>query len=248
MHHYLRSFPKHLLLVSLLVTLSDPAKAAASTSSSKSYLQQFQEIYNSLKNYITQIETEFSQGWGDLSGDIQKAIQSSVGNLGIPDPISSGKKIRVVVSGQKTDLSTIDPGLQGMDAEHDWHQNYTLGQSQSVLSPEGQQQQSQDADIVNNAVSTASLLSDQAQSDIITQDILKKIAIQNVQGTTVLKSLQQESQQQTRALASAGINLADISSRSDEQARAQEAQNSANVSSIIQGAAYNDGFWYSQAH
>gem|GEM_PF-1341875 len=217
------------------------------TSTSKSWLQQFFEIYTSLKTYINQIESEFSQGWGELSGDIQKVIQSSIGNLGIPDPVSSGKKIRIVIGNKKTDLATIDPQLQGTDAQHEWHQSYTLGQAESILSPEGQQEQSQDADIVNNAALTSSDTSDQAQNDIVTQDILKKMAVQNVQDATILKTIQQNSQQQTQVLAAANINLSDISERMDEQARRQELENNLNASQIIQSAVFTDGFWLNQS-
>ncbi|MBD2531912.1 hypothetical protein H6G97_20915 [Nostoc flagelliforme FACHB-838] len=97
--------------------------------------------------------------------------------------------------------------------------------------------------MTNNALATSSDYANTAQSDIVTQDILKKMAIQNLQGVVITKSIQGEAQKQTRALAAANINLADMSGRMTEQARKEEAENRGAAKQIIEAAAFNDGFW-----
>lgn len=228
----------------LVIMPASSANAATNTNNqSKSLLQQIEGIITSLKTYINQYEQEFSEGWGEMSGEVHGAIQSSIGDLGIPDPILSGKNISTVVSNQKTDMSIIDPRLKGTNAQHEWHQDYSLGQSQSVLGKEGQREQNQETEISKNAVGTSDDLASVAQQDIVTQDILKKIAIQNVQSTLLLKSLQQNLQVQTRAGAVANMNLTDMSERIDQQSRKQEYESNANASQVIQSAASNDAFW-----
>ncbi|TVP62445.1 MAG: hypothetical protein EA343_10985 [Nodularia sp. (in: Bacteria)] len=86
-------------------------------------------------------------------------------------------------------------------------------------------------------------IGDAAQEDIITQDILKKIAVQNIQGVIISKSIQSEAQKQSRALAAANINLTDISTRMDEKSRKEEAEARATASQILEAAAFRDGFW-----
>ncbi|MBD2440561.1 hypothetical protein H6G69_27870 [Nostoc sp. FACHB-110] len=98
----------------------------------------------------------------------------------------------------------------------------------------------------NDAVASTSDLADTAQQDVVTQDILKKIAAQNLQATIINKSLHSEAQKQTRALATANINLADISSRMDEQAKEQERQTTAAVRSAVLSSAAIDAFWSNQ--
>lgn len=234
------------LLTLLILTSAYPAKAATQTqqaSTQQSFLQQVQQTINSLKTYINQYGQEFSQGWGELNSQLNQIISSSIGDLGIPDPLKSGKQISQVIGQQQPDLLTIDPGLQGDDAERSWHQQYTLGQSQSILGTEGQKVQSQEAETSNNALATSSNNADAAQNDIVTQDILKKIAIQNSQAAIINKSIQGEAQKQTQALAAANINLADISGQMDLQARRQQNEDISSAKQILNAAAFADGFW-----
>ncbi|MBD2503906.1 hypothetical protein H6G83_25420 [Anabaena azotica FACHB-119] len=98
-------------------------------------------------------------------------------------------------------------------------------------------------EVGNDAVQTSSDLSDEAQNDVITQDILKKMAVQNVQSVSLQKLLQSEEQKQTRLMAAAGINLSDMSSRLDEQSRREQAQSNSSAVQILNTAAFADAFW-----
>ncbi|MBE9086198.1 hypothetical protein IQ278_29565 [Tolypothrix sp. LEGE 11397] len=98
----------------------------------------------------------------------------------------------------------------------------------------------------NQALATSSNNTDEVQNDVITQDILKKMAVQNLQTTIITKSIHSESQKQTRALSAANINLSDISSRLDEQARQEQANSNSSAKQIIGAAAFADSFWGKQ--
>ncbi|MHC5938968.1 MAG: hypothetical protein ACYTXJ_33915, partial [Nostoc sp.] len=140
----------------------------------------------------------------------------------------------------------LDPRIQADNAIKDWNQQYTRGQSESVLGVEGQRVQSQEAAITNDATAQSSENAAAAQQDVITQDILKKVAIQNLQNVVIAKSIHSEAQKQSRSLAVANINLADISDRLDEQAAAKDQESNAATRQIIQSAAANDSFWKNQ--
>jgi hypothetical protein len=221
----------------LLLITALPAKAGSS------FLEQLQQVLISLQNNIAQYKEEFSQQWKELNKDLEAAINSTVGDLGIPDPLKAGKKIKVVIQQQDTDLIETDSQTQGDNAQRQWNQSYTYGLSQSVLGREGQKTQAQEAEISNEALANSSNNADAVQNDVITQDILKKMAIQNLQTTVITKSIHSEAQKQTRALSAANINLSDISSRLDEQARKEQANNNSSARQIIGTAAFADAFW-----
>ncbi|WP_242061244.1 hypothetical protein [Nostoc linckia] len=221
-----------------------PANAQASQN--QSFLTQFQQIYSSLQTYISNYQKEFTKSLGKLEAELNQAIESSIGDLGIPDPLKAGKNIEKVIEKQEGALLILDPRIQADNAIKDWNQQYTRGQSESVLGVEGQRVQSQEAAITNDATAQSSENAAAAQDDVITQDILKKVAIQNLQSVVIAKSIHAEAQKQSRSLAVTNINLADISSRMDEQAAAKDQESNAATRQIIQSAAANDSFWKNQ--
>ncbi|NEU83477.1 hypothetical protein G1O98_31810 [Nostoc sp. UIC10630] len=229
----------------MLISFSSlPANAQASQN--QSFLTQFQQIYSSLQTYISNYQKEFTKSLGKLEAELTQAIESSVGDLGIPDPLKAGKNIEKVIEKQEGNLLILDPRIQADNAIKDWNQQYTRGQSESVLGVEGQRVQSQEAAITNDATAQSSENAAAAQEDVITQDILKKVAIQNLQNVVIAKSIHSEAQKQSRSLAVANINLADISNRLDEQAAAKDQESNAATRQIIQSAAANDSFWKNQ--
>jgi hypothetical protein len=220
--------------------------ANAQGSQNQSFLTQFQQIYTSLQTYVSNYQKEFTKSWGKLSAELTQAIESSVGDLGIPDPLKAGKNIDKVIQKQEGDLLILDPRIQADNAVKEWNQQYTRGQSESVLGAQGQRVQSEEAAITNDATAQSSENAAAAQYDVVTQDILKKVAIQNLQSVVIAKSIHSEAQKQSRSLAVANINLADISSRMDEQAAVKDQESNAATRQIIQSAAVNDSFWKNQ--
>ncbi|WP_375449276.1 hypothetical protein, partial [uncultured Nostoc sp.] len=203
-------------------------------------------VYSCYFNITTLGEPEFTKSLGKLEAELNQAIESSIGDLGIPDPLKAGKNIEKVIEKQEGALLILDPRIQADNAIKDWNQQYTRGQSESVLGVEGQRVQSQEAAITNDATAQSSENAAAAQDDVITQDILKKVAIQNLQSVVIAKSIHAEAQKQSRSLAVTNINLADISSRMDEQAAAKDQESNAATRQIIQSAAANDSFWKNQ--
>jgi hypothetical protein len=235
---------RRLAVFSSLVIVFIFCSALPATAKS-SFLEQFQQVLTSLQSYIKQYSQEFSQLSKDSNKDkdLDIAITSTNGVMGIPDPLKAGKNIKVIVQQQDTDLVETDSQTQGENAQRQWHQAYTYGLSGSVLGREGQKTQAQEAEISNYAVENSSNTADEVQNDVITQDILKKMAVQNLQTTVITKSIHSEAQKQTRALSAANINLSDISSRLDEQARKEQANNNSSAKQIIGSAAFADAFW-----
>ncbi|WP_341531981.1 hypothetical protein WKK05_40550 (plasmid) [Nostoc sp. UHCC 0302] len=218
------------------------------------FLTQFQQVYTSLKTRINGYKNEFNSSLGEIQGQLNgevteklnQAVDSTIGSLGIPDPLASARNIKKVISTQNPDLQERDPNVQGSNAEIEWHRQYTLGQSQSTLGTEGQLVQAQEADLTNEALNTSSTNSLSAQSDVITQDILKKMAVQNFQNVIISKAIHGETQKQTRALAAANINLTDISNSMTQESQKEDAQARNAAMQLLSAGAYNDAFWERQ--
>ncbi|WP_392476395.1 hypothetical protein [Nostoc sp. C110] len=243
----MKGFKRSIAISGIVVLISfSSLRANAQASQNQSFLTQFQQIYSSLQTYVSNYQKEFTKSLGKLEAELTQAIESSVGDLGIPDPLKAGKNIEKVIQKQEGDLLILDPRIQADNAIKEWNQQYTRGQSESVLGAEGQRVQSQEAAITNDATAQSSENAAAAQQDVITQDILKKVAIQNLQSVVIAKSIHSEAQKQSRSLAAANINLADISSRMDEQAAVKDQESNAATRQIIQSAAVTDSFWKNQ--
>ncbi|WP_242051259.1 hypothetical protein [Nostoc spongiaeforme] len=235
------------LFVAVFIVCSAVPVAAKS-----SFLQQLQQVMISLQSYIDLYKQEFANKpedsndqdkEGNEDDDLDIAITSTNGVMGIPDPLAAGKNIKAVIQKKDTDLVQTDSQSEGENAQRRWHQAYTYGLSGSVLGKDGQLTQAQEAEMSNYAVETSSALSDESQNDVITQDILKKMAMQNLQTAIMTKSIHSEEQKQTRALSAANINLSDISSRLDENSRKEQTEANSSAKQILNTAAFADAFW-----
>lgn len=253
----------NLFLIVLLI-ISAPVKAATvdppdskTKQDEKSFFVKALETYDNFKKQYDNFRKQydkytklFSQVQGGQSKEEQneliKLISSTIGFLSTPDPMDAGERIKRAIAKNrenKAGLLETDPSTEGEYAEREWYRYYTYGQSQSTLGIDGQKLQAQDAEISNAALAASYNDAESAQTDVVTQDILKKMARQNVQVGIMTKSLHSESQKQTRALATTNINLANISERIDGQARQKDFENRASAKKIIEAAAYTNGYW-----
>ncbi|MBD2303387.1 hypothetical protein H6G80_33705 [Nostoc sp. FACHB-87] len=95
----------------------------------------------------------------------------------------------------------------------------------------------------NTAVTDSLEQAETVQNDVVTQDILKKMAIQNLQVAMLARATHGESQRQTQLLASTNMNLADISGQMSEEEKKKQAESAATRRAIISNLAALDVFW-----
>lgn len=237
-----------LLLLTPLTAKSDvyepSSKENLSTlQQSNNLIEQFNDFFSTLQNYIDRLKNEFSQGWGELNEVVQEAIDRAVGDLGIPDPLEAGEQIQAAIGEKNTNLVTTDPQLEGHNASHEWHQKYTKVQSATTLGKEGQKLMKNRSKASEKAVSSLNSIAEAAQKDDVTQKVMQKIAIQNAHQAIISKAIQGEEQNQTQSLASVNLNLADISERVSEQQKRQQFAEEVEVRQVLTSAGFSDGFW-----
>jgi hypothetical protein len=208
------------------------------------------KTYNTWKQSFDKYSKIFTLSQGGFSkknqDELIKIILSATGALDAPDPMDSGERIREAIAKNKAESFKTSPSTQGTDAETDWHRVFTYGQSQSVLGVEGQKAQAQGIETSDYAVNTSLEQAEAAQSDVITQDLIKRAVIQSAQAAIIARSQHLESQKQSRALAAANINLADISETLDSQSRVEDMQSNAGARQLIESAAQAGGYWQKQ--
>ncbi|QLE59721.1 hypothetical protein [Nostoc sp. TCL26-01] len=205
-----------------------------------------QEYLTTAKKYVDLDFKKFGIKWGSLNTEIGKAIDKAI-KEGQKDPYKTGDGVNDAVSEQEdTNLIDTPPEVQGENAEIDVHQAYTRAQSQAVLGREGQKNQAEEVQITNTAVSDSLEQADAAQADVVTQDILKKMAIQNVQTAMLVRATHGESQRQTQLLATSNMNLADINNQMSIEEKKRQAESSATSREILRAGAVLDAFWKNQ--
>ncbi len=231
--------------VSLAPANAETANETATSTTNNGFLQQINEQYSKVTQYIQSLSSDFSQGLGELSGEVQSQINKTIGDLGIPDMVRAGKNIEDVLAGKPTDILHLDARTQGKNARQNWNQQYTTAQSEGILGVEGQKAMHRESEVAQAAADTASQNADAAQGDIVTQEVLKKIALQNAQITQVLKLVQGSLSEQTKIGAAANVNLSNISENLSIEQRRKQNESQGVVNAIYRNAAFADGFWSS---
>lgn len=205
-----------------------------------------QQYLKTARKYVDLDFQKISIKWGSVNTELTKAINKAI-KEGQKDPIKTGEEVNNAVSEQEdTDVINTSPEVAGEQAQLDVHQSYTRAQSQAILGTLGQKNQAEEAQITNTAVSDALEQADAAQYDVVTQDILKKMAVQNLQTAMLTKSVHSEAQKQTQLLATTNMNLADISEQMSVEERKRQAESTATSREILRSGSALDSFWKQQ--
>jgi hypothetical protein len=205
-----------------------------------------QEYLTTARKYIDIDFNKFRIKWGNISTEIGKAIDKALKD-GNKDPYKTGDGVNDAISdGEDPELINTPSEVQGENAEIDVHRSYTRAQSQAILGAEGQERIEEEAEITNTAVTDTLKEADAVQADVITQDILKKMAVQNLQTVIITKALHSEGQRQTQLLATTNMNLGDISEQMDVEAKKKSAESAATSREILRAGAALDAFWKNQ--
>lgn len=211
------------------------------------FLQQIGELNYKINQQIQGLSSDLTRGIDKLSGEVQSQINNTldqtVGALGLPDLVKKGQEIEEAIAGVKTGVLQVDARIQGRNARQLWNQQYTVLQADGILGAEGQQKTKQEVQVSQTAADIALDNAQAAQSDFITQDIMKKIATQNAQTTAVLKLVQGSLIEQKTLTAASNVNLADISQNLATVQQKQQLQEQGLINANYKSAVFNYTLW-----
>lgn len=239
----LKRFLSPLILAAILST-DLPASAVSSPNNQLSETsQQVRDFFSDIRDFVLQLSLEFSQGFGEASREVQVAVESSLGVMGIADPVEVERKIAAAVSKQNTKTTETSATVQGNNAKHTWSNQYSKVQSELVLSKKGQDAMQGESDIVHEAAQASAQEAEQAESDSITQDLLRRQVRQNALALNASEAIQRQTQLTNRLLAVNTNILSNIAEREEGNQRQKDIETQIEIGSALQAAGFQNGFW-----
>jgi hypothetical protein len=180
---------------------------------------QWQEQLGSINKYIS---STISRKLGDLSdslrGDLQAAVNESVGALGLPDATETREKVEEIVASTNTAVNPVDKTTNEIDRQ------ITRADSDSTLSKKGQKITKQQVEKTQTSIEQVKNSGEAAQDEVVTQNVMKRMAQQNTQIAGILGAMRTDGLKSKQSQDLANLNLTNISRSLDGQNQAQQKQ------------------------
>ncbi|MGB6300301.1 MAG: hypothetical protein WBF90_29590 [Rivularia sp. (in: cyanobacteria)] len=180
-------------------------------------VEQWQEQTRSLDKYISStISRKLDNLSESLQGDLQTVISEATGVLGLPDAAEVREEIEVWAVDNDNAVNSVDR------ASNEVERQITRADSDTSLSKEGQENMKAQVEKTQASIETVSVFSDAAQNDVVTQNVMKRIAQQNTQITGILGAMRTDGLKSKQSQDLANINLTNISRSLDGQNQARQ--------------------------
>jgi hypothetical protein len=149
----------------------------------------FSQIIGELNSYFegtkNELQAKIDEAWGGLKNDAKTAVNESVGDMNLPNPVDSSKKLRdkLKTKGISNESNTV---AGAVDAAKELERETTRATIESVLGKQGQERTKKEIETTQKTVESANKMAEDAQSMDASQNILKVIAAQNAQIVSML--------------------------------------------------------------
>lgn len=184
-------------------------------------------LVSDLQSEVSEIQTwardEINSGWADIKENASAAIDSSIGQLGAPDPIASADKLK---GSLKDDYSY--PVAQ--EKAQKLSRDLALASVASVVSEKGQQQTQEKIDTTAQIAQQAKDISDEAQNMDASQNVLKAIAAQNGLIVSMLAEQRTDSLLARQDNAYSNLMLTQVADHLDSQRKKENSEEDGRLS------------------
>lgn len=188
--------------------------------------QQLQALIQGVQTYMNQV---IAQQIEPLGEDLQSAVSSVMGDLGIPDPIAARENIKVATTGTFAGDSATESRVLANEVDR----QVTRATAASVLSAQGQQRTLQDLQRTQQTVEDIQQKAQQAQAAVSTQDVLKASTQQTAKMAEIMGSLHADNVQARQDAQNTNMNLTNISSSLDEANRTKQRESMGDAYSTL---------------
>ncbi len=189
----------------------------------------FSSIVSDLQSEVGEIQTwasdEINSAWADIKENASAAIDSSIGQLGAPDPIASADQLK---DSLKDDYSY--PVAQ--EKAQKLSRDLALASVASVVSEKGQQQTQEKIDTTAQIAQKASDIASQAQNMDASQNVLKAIAAQNGLIVSMLAEQRTDSLLARQDNAYSNLMLTQVAEHLDSQRQKENSQEDGRLSLV----------------
>ncbi|MBW4434329.1 MAG: hypothetical protein KME28_22090 [Pelatocladus maniniholoensis HA4357-MV3] len=173
---------------------------------------QLQYELNDWNNYVSSILSEQLEPLvKSLGEDLQIAIDEAIGELGLPDPTQTRKKTEEIVANSNTSINKVERATNEIDRQ------ITRAVVNGTFSKEGQQRTKQQIEKTQTSIQQVQQQAQEAQQEVVTQNIMKKIAIQNAQIGEILGAMRADGLRMQQSQDLTNVNLTNISRSLDGQ-------------------------------
>ncbi|MBD2564118.1 MULTISPECIES: hypothetical protein [Nostoc] len=184
-------------------------------------------LVSDLQSEVGEIQTwardEINSAWADIKENANAAIDSSIGQLGAPDPIASAEQLKNTL---KDDYSYPVAQEKAQELERE----LTLGSIASVIGKKGQQQTQEKIDTTAQIAQQAKDISDEAQNMDASQNVLKAIAAQNGLIVSMLAEQRTDSLLARQDNAYSNLMLTQVADHLDSQRKKENSQEAGRLS------------------
>jgi hypothetical protein len=189
----------------------------------------FSSIVSDLQGEVSEIQAwasdEINSAWGDIKENASAAIDSSIGQLGAPDPIASAEQLK---DSLKDDYSYPVAQEKAQKLERE----LTLGSIASVIGKKGQQQTQEKIDTTAQIAQQAKDISDEAQNMDASQNVLKAIASQNGLIVSMLAQQRTDSLLARQDNAYSNLMLTQVAEHLDSQRQKENSEEDGRLSLV----------------
>jgi hypothetical protein len=178
---------------------------------------QWQEQLSSINKYVSStISQKLEELSSSLQGDLKAAVNESVGALGLPDATETREKVEEIVASTNTAVNPVDKTTNEIDRQ------ITRADSDSTLSKQGQQLTKEQVEKTQTSIEQVENSGEAAQEEVVTQNVMKRIAQQNTQIAGILGAMRTDGLKYKQSQDLANLNLTNISRSLDGQNQAQQ--------------------------
>ncbi|MBD2206611.1 hypothetical protein H6G33_31020 [Calothrix sp. FACHB-1219] len=178
---------------------------------------QWQEQLSSIDKYIDSIVYRklgnFSKS---VQGDLQAAVNESVGALGLPDAKEVRGEIEDIVASNDSAVNSVEQTTNEIDRQ------ITRADSDTTLSKEGQELTKQQVEKTQISIEQVQADASAAQGEVVTQNVMKRMAQQNTQIAVILGAMRTDGLKLKQSQDLANLNLTNISRSLDGQNQAHQ--------------------------
>jgi hypothetical protein len=189
----------------------------------------FSSIVSDLQGEVSEIQAwakdEINSAWADIKENANAAIDSSIGQLGAPDPIASAEQLK---DSLKDDYSYPVAQEKAQDLERE----LTLASVASVIGKKGQQQTQEKIDTTAQIAKLAKGIADEAQNMDASQNVLKAIAAQNGLIVSMLAEQRTDSLLARQDNAYSNLMLTQVAEHLDSQRQKENSEEDGRLSLV----------------
>ena len=180
-------------------------------------VKQWQEQTRSVDKYISStISRKLDKLSESLQGDLQAVISEATGVLGLPDAAEVREEIEVWAADNDNAVNDVDKATNEVERQ------ITRADSGFTLSKQGQENMKAQVEKTQTSIETVSIFSDAAQNDVVTQNVMKRIAQQNTQIAGILGAMRTDGLKSKQSQDLANLNLTNISRSLDGQNQSRQ--------------------------